>query len=171
MIILGYNVIDANNSGNNTNGENNEGGGGGSSPLTWDYSNSKDAASLAISNVHAQNDFAIVGQKAFDGIIKTDMHSVIQEVFEKKPVQSLFSSLQGEGVFKGLAVVDKVGKVLGIASAAESLIKVGVDLYDDGDVNVADAAVSVGSLFLKSNIVGFAVSGGWMLIKGEFEDN
>jgi len=130
---------------------------------------------LAISHVQSWNDFAIVGQRAFDGTIRTDLRSVVQEIFETKPVQSLFSSLQGEGVFKGLAVVDKVGKVLGIASAAESLYKVGKDLAADGDIDnwldVTDATVSVGSLFLKSNIVGFAVSGGWMLIKGEIEDN
>jgi hypothetical protein len=38
---------------NESNGEKNESEGSGSSPWTWDYSNSKDAASLAISNIHA----------------------------------------------------------------------------------------------------------------------
>ena len=35
-------------------------------------------------------------------------------------------------------------------------------------VNIADAAINIGSLFIKSNVVGFAVSAGWLIIKGDF---
>jgi hypothetical protein len=148
------------------------GGGGGGNGDGLPYQDQRDMVSLAIDHANSWVDFSIVGQRAFDGNLKTDLRSVINEIVERPNFKELFSSLQGEGVFKGLAVLDKVGKVLGVVGALESGLNLYNDIKDghlDNPVLLADAAVNFGSLFLRSNIVGFAVSGGWMLIKGELD--
>lgn len=74
---------------------------------------------------------------------------------------------------RGVGIVNAAGKLLGISSAYFAADALLTDLNDgDGQASAlhwADAGISIGSLFIKSNLVGFAVSGGWLLIKGEFE--
>ncbi len=120
---------------------------------------------LAFNEFYATLDAARLGQ-IFDST------SVLKNIFEKNPLNSLVNDWAGD--FKGVVVLDKLGKVLGITQAITSTGALWTDLTDgDGQVswvNVADVAISVGSLFVKSNLVGAALSMGWLLIKGEFEE-
>ena len=53
-----------------------------------------------------------------------------------------------------------------------SMYNLYMDFADGGGnvnlANVADARVSLAVLFIRSNVAGFAVSAGWLLIRGEF---
>lgn len=103
---------------------------------------------------------------AFTG--RLDTATVLNNIVTR----DVFGDLNLENL-KGVGIVNAAGKLLGISSAYFAMETLVTDLNDgDGSASTlhwADAGISVGSLFIKSNVVGFAVSGGWMLIKGEFE--
>ena len=108
---------------------------------------------------------------AFSGDIKMDTASILKSIFDSNPYKSFLEDLSPMAL-KGIGIVNATGRVLGVTSTATRLYNLGADIMDgDGRVemkNVADAGISVGSLFIKSNAIGFTVSAGWLLIKGEF---
>ena len=87
--------------------------------------------------------------------------------------ETLRNEISAIGRLEGVAILSAAGRVLGVTQAGGSLMTLGQDILD-GDgvsmVNVVDAGINCGSLFIKSNMVGAAVSLGWLLIKGEFEE-
>ena len=128
---------------------------------------------LAINHDLAWNNFYGVLDAARLGNLNYSAAAVVKEIFESNLAQSMINDLQGSFQFKGIALLSTAGRILGITQAGVNLNTLITDLTDgDGQVsmvNVLDAGISVGSLFIKSNAVGFAVSAGWLLVKGEFE--
>ncbi|GLU55564.1 hypothetical protein [Dyadobacter frigoris] len=126
----------------------------------------QDQVSFAISHGLAWKETYSVANLAFAGRLNT------ATVLNNIVTLDVLGDLNLENL-KGVGIVNAAGKVLGISSAAFAVGTLVADL-NDGDrsasaLHWADAGISVGSLFLKSNLVGFAVSGSWLLIKGEFE--
>jgi hypothetical protein len=126
----------------------------------------QDQVSFAISHGLAWKETYSAANLAFAG--RLDTATVLSNIVTNDALGDLSLSNM-----KGVGIVNAAGKLLGISSAyfaADALI---TDLRDgDGQASAlhwADAGISIGSLFLKSNLVGFAVSGSWLLIKGEFE--
>jgi len=114
-----------------------------------------------------------IGDAIFSDIpVVVNSNTLIKSVFDASALTStLKNELELASKLDGLAIISITGKVLGITGAAMSIKNLYDDYQDDGNVsmeNVVDVGISVGSLFIKSNVVGIAVSGGWMLIKGDF---
>jgi|GEM_PF-6303655 len=103
----------------------------------------------------------------------TNIGELVDDVIDKNPLASMWDDLKGVGKFKGVAILNTAGHILGVVGVAEGLMNI-KDKYDAGiDPSLTDwldLGVSVGSMFIKSNAVGMAVSFGWMVIKGNFED-
>ncbi|MFB5945716.1 hypothetical protein [Albibacterium profundi] len=135
-------------------------------------SNGIEVASLAIANGLAFSTAYTTLEAWRLGGVPTNTNDFLKNALESNPVRGLIDDLQSASKFNGIAILSTAGRVLGATQAVESLTNLGVDILDGGGVsmmNVADAAISVGSLFIKSNLIGVTVSFGWLLIKGEFE--
>ena len=134
--------------------------------------NSFEIAQAAISSGLAWNNFYNFLDAARLGRLEYSAAAVIREVVDTNVVQTLMTDLKAASEFKGVGILSSAGKLLGITSAANSLITLGIDIFDGGGIdtmNIVDAGISMGSLVIKSNAVGFAVSAGWLLVRGEFE--
>jgi hypothetical protein len=146
-------------------------GGGSSSPSNLEIANT--IVSNALATGLAFNEVYTTMSNAIFSDILVNTNTLIKDIFDTNPIGTLLDDLKAPGAFKGIALLSNAGKVLGVTGAFSSIYNLGVDMTDgDGQVsmvNVADAAISVGSLFVKSNVVGLGVSMGWLLIKGDFE--
>lgn len=153
------------------------GGGSGSGTSQPPELSAYEIAAMSIQNGLAFNSFYNTLDAARLGQLPLKAEKIVQNLFESNPVSSLVDDLKAlsPGSFKGIVIMSAVGKVLGFTQVYDSLNTLGKDLTDgDGSVstlNVVDAMVSVGSLFIKSNILGATVSMGWLLIKGEIGDD
>jgi len=147
------------------------GGGGASGGSGVDVSNGLEVASLAIANGLAFDEFYTTLDAARTGDVAVDANSLIKNVIDNNPYGSFVDDIRAATKFNGVAILSTAGKVLGVTQAIGSVGTLADDILDGNGVsmvNVADAAINVGSLFIKSNIVGATVSFGWLLIKGEF---
>ena len=132
----------------------------------------QDAASLAVSHGLAWKEFySTLGGLSTN--TRVDAKTILNAVFDSNPFKTIVNDLSPQNL-RGVGIINAAGKVLGITSAFNSGLALIADLTDGDDhvspVVVADAVISIGALAIKSNIVGFAISGGWLLIKGEFEE-
>ena len=129
----------------------------------------QDAASLAVSNGTAWKEFyGVLGTINTNTVV--NMKTVLEAVFDANPLGSVIDELRPENL-KGIGILSAAGKVLGVTGAVTSVATLYYDYQDDGHIetiNLVDAGMSCGALFIKSNIAGFVISGGWLLIKGEF---
>jgi len=153
-------------------------GGAGSTPrpnssdpnqLNW-----RDTLGTAITAGLASNEAYTTLDMARLGNLPLDARSIAKNIFETTPVETFKNLYDDIKQIKGIAILDAAGKALGIWAAAESVGKVIDDIADGGDfnyMNLADATVNVGSLFIKSNVVGISVSLGWMVIKTAIESS
>ena len=151
----------------------------GSGPLGHIYADAAEAASFAISHSLAWNEFYTTIQNVGPNTV-VNTNTLLQNIIEFAPIESAKADWANVQQWKGIAIMNTAGRILGVTSAIGSTYKLVDDIFFDelpgnqeGSVsalNVADAAISVGSLLVKSNAVGFVIAGGWMLIKGEFED-
>ena len=153
-----------------------EDGGGDSSSGSSTPSNyeiASNIASNAISTGLAFNEFYANMSTAIFSSTPVTANDLLKNIFDNNPAGSFMDDLRAVQQFKGIAILSLTGKLLGYSQAYDSLGTLKDDILDGGGVsavNVADAAISVGSLFIKSNVVGLAVSGGWLLIKGQLDD-
>ena len=132
----------------------------------------QDAASLAVSHGLAWKEFySTLANLSTD--TRVDAKTILNAVFDSNPFKTIVNDLSLQNL-RGVGIINAAGKVLGVTSAFSSGLALIADLTDGDDhvspVVVADAVISIGALAIKSNIVGFAISGGWLLIKGEFEE-
>ena len=154
------------------------GGGGGDgsssgSSTPSNYEIASNIASNAISTGLAFNEFYANMSTAIFSSTPVTANDLLKNIFDNNPAGSFMDDLRAVQQFKGIAILSLTGKLLGYSQAYDSLGTLKDDILDGGGVsavNVADAAISVGSLFIKSNVVGLAVSGGWLLIKGQLDD-
>lgn len=158
------------NSGGGTDGGTVTGGGTGSSS---NFNIALNIVSNALSTGLAFNQvYTTLGDAIFSNTpVSTNM--LIKDILDRTPVNTFIEEFQLAKKLDGIAIIGVTGKLLGVTGAALSLNTLYNDIFDgNGRVeieNVADAAISVGSLFIKSNVVGLAVSAGWLIIQGDFE--
>lgn len=101
-------------------------------------------------------------------------NTLVKNIFDSNPFSTIVKDLSAPGAFKGIALINNVGKVFGVTGAISSFSTLVADYQADGKVdmvNVVDLGINVGSLAIKSNIVGLGISAGWLLIKGELESS
>ena len=170
----GYNPYSSGNSNGSASG-----GGSGNDPsgtpngggLGSHLANAQDAMSLAIGHALAWKEGYAFANSAFQGEVTAN--TLLASILDKTPLQSLVDDVSLQN-FKGIAIVNAAGRVLGVTSAATSMYNLYWELTDNkpgvSNLVIADAVISVGSLVVKSNVVGFAISAGWLLIKGNFEE-
>lgn len=140
-------------------------GDGGYNPTNYELA--RDIAAGAISTGLTFGEYYTTMRDAIFSGTPINTNDLIKNIFDTNPIDSVVADLKGAWGFKGMAILSLTGKVLGYTQAYDSLDTLVTDMQD-GDVsmvNIADAAISVGSLCIKSNAVGLAVSAGWLLIK------
>jgi len=123
-------------------------------------------AGMAAPEAYATLDMARLGTLALDA------RGIAKNIFDTNPVETFKNLIGDVKNMKGLAILDAGGKALGVWAAVDSAYTLYEDIADGGDfnyMNLADATVNVGSLFVKSNLVGITVSLGWMVIKTAIE--
>lgn len=150
---------------------NNSGGGGGEG--NGNLSTTVSVLGLSTQNGLAWQEFYVNANKLANGNLNTNITSIMKDVFHnstslKSDVLSLIST---EG-YQGIKIVDSAGKILGIAGVVDSSVNLYNDIMNGGDfswMNLADFGVNIGSLAIKSNIVGFSISAGWLVVKSYFD--
>ncbi|RQO73766.1 hypothetical protein DBR40_13230 [Pedobacter sp. KBW01] len=151
------------------------GGGGGSGSGTAPTLSVVDIAAMAIQNGLAFNSFYNTLDAARLGQLPLEAKDIVHNLLQSNPGSALIDDIKAAGSLNGVAVLSAAGKVLGFTQAGVSLYNLYQDIADDDGtvsmVNVADAVISVGSLFIKSNILGATVSMGWLIIKGAIDEN
>lgn len=153
-----------------------EGGGGSTgsgegSPSNYEIASN--IASNAIATGLAFNEFYTNMSSAIFSNTPVTANDFVKSIFDNNPSGSFIDDIKAAGEFKGIAILSSTGKFLGVTQAVGSLYTLAVDIGDGGGVsavNVTDAAISVGSFYIKSNVVGLAVSMGWLLIKGQLDE-
>ena len=151
---------------NNSYGTSGSGGNG-------NLSTSISVLGLSFQNGLAWQEFYVNANKLANGSLNTNISSIMQGVFQnatslKSDVLSLLSS---EG-YQGIKIIDSAGKILGVAGVVDSSVNLYRDIMDGGNfswMNLADFGVNVGSVAIKSNIVGFTISAGWLVIKSYYD--
>ncbi len=146
-------------------------GDGGYNPTNYELA--RDITAGAISTGLSFNEFYANMSVAIFSNTPVTANDLLKNIFDNNPAGSFVDDLRAVQQFKGIAILSLTGKLLGYSQAYDSLGTLKDDILDGGGVsavNVADAAINVGSLFIKSNVVGLAVSGGWLLIKGQLDD-
>lgn len=119
----------------------------------------------------AYREMAIKTDLGLQGKLKFDIKSMLKETFSKNPVADFAEDLKGMKNLKGFAFVSTASRLVGIAQALDSVDTLIKDFNDDGKVsmvNVVDATVSTGVLFVKSYVVGLVICSGWVFIQAEF---
>ena len=147
-------------------------GSGSSTPSNFEIATNIASNALATGLTFNQV-YTTMGDAIFSNTPTTvNTNTLIKSVFDSSALSSSFQQeLALARKLDGIAILSATGKVLGITGAGLSLVNLYNDYQDDGSVsmtNVADAAINVGSLFIKSNVVGLSVLMGWLLIKGDF---
>ena len=144
---------------------------GSSSPSNYEIASN--IASNAIATGLAFNEFYTNMSSAIFSNTPVTANDFVKSIFDNNPSGSFIDDIKAAGEFKGIAILSSTGKFLGVTQAVGSLYTLAVDIGDGGGVsavNVTDAAISVGSFYIKSNVVGLAVSMGWLLIKGQLDE-
>lgn len=112
----------------------------------------------------------------------TPVPTAIANLFDVDPLNAALRDLdtllkQNPAYLKGIAAISLAGKIVGVTSTMNGFLTLandyssGKDIFNDPQarLHLIDACVGLSSLFIKSNIVGFAVSTGWLLIKANME--
>lgn len=103
----------------------------------------------------------------------TNIGEVVSNIVDRNLVNSMWDDLKGASKFKGVAILNTAGHILGVVGVAQGLGKIATKYAKNQSPSAADwldLGVSVGSMFIRSNAVGMAVSFGWMIVKGDFDN-
>ncbi len=139
---------------------------------TYNYNNNEidplEISAMALASGLMYPELIDIADAARQGTLNTTWNGVVNATVDRNLIGSVAEDLQNIGNLKGVGILNLAGKVIGIAGAIQS-VSSAYTQYQTIDTiclrSWIDMSISIGSVFIKSNVVGFGVSAGWLILK------